>query len=259
MFGVQRCCSYALPPTSWLPIVATHGYGAQLVGCEEGGPLRLGAGGLDLVTAGDQQLGVRVRGEGDLQRVRPARLVFGHVARRADLRVAEEQEVEVAVELAGLERVRRGPGAIATDAVGVRGVLLQVVEDRVAVEASVDRVGGDDGRVGPRAAREMRRSGARDVGATCTTWLVSAEAYQFTTRCDSSAPTRRMMPLMVAGAAVTTLASLMLAAAIATRAHSVMRLRTEECDAREVSSFIFRFIFRMPLMSDELTSYSYLR
>src|SRR5262249_48396770 len=25
-FGVQRCCSYALLPTSWLPIVATHGY-----------------------------------------------------------------------------------------------------------------------------------------------------------------------------------------------------------------------------------------
>ena len=135
-------------------MVATHGYGAQLVGCEERGPLRLGVGGLDLVTAGDQQLGVRVRGEGDVQGVLPARLVLGHVARRADLRVAEEQEVEVAVELAGLERVRRGPGAVATDAVGVRGVLLQVVEDRVAVEAAVDRVGGDDGRVGGRAARE---------------------------------------------------------------------------------------------------------
>ena len=51
-------------------------------------------------------------------------------------------------------------------------------------------------------------------------------------------------------AAVTTLASLMLAAAIAIRAHTVMRLRTGECDALELSSFVFRFIFRMPPMAD---------
>src|SRR3977135_2230809 len=74
---------------------------------------------------------------------------------------------------------------------------------------------------------------SRAVGTTCTTWKVSAEAYQFTTRSDSSAPTRRMMPLMLAGAAVTTLASFMLAAAIAIRAHIVMRLRTGECDVRD--------------------------
>ena len=30
MFGVQKCCSYALPPTSWLPIVAAQGYWRSL-------------------------------------------------------------------------------------------------------------------------------------------------------------------------------------------------------------------------------------
>src|SRR5215510_12177610 len=62
-----------------------------------------------------------------------------------------------------------------------------------------------------------------DVGASCTTWSVWAEAYQFTTRWDSSAPTRRMMLLMVAGVAVITLASFSVAAAIAIRAHTVIR------------------------------------
>ncbi len=80
------------------------------------------------------------------------------------------------------------------------------------------------------------------VGATCTTWWVSAEAYQFTTRWDSSAPTRRMMLLMVAGTAVTTLASAMVAAPIAATPHSVTRL---------LSSFFCRFMFTMPFMSNQ--------
>src|SRR5215510_8897174 len=96
-----------------------------------------------------------------------------------------------------------------------------------------------------------------EVGASCTSWLVWAEAYQFTTRWDSSAPTRRMMPLMVAGAAVTTLASFMLAAAIAIRAHIVMRLRPGECEAGVAPSVIFRFIFRMPPMSDENAAFTF--
>src|SRR5262245_21141115 len=55
-----------------------------------------------------------------------------------------------------------------------------------------------------------------------------------------------MMPLMVAGAANTTLASLMLAAAIVIRAQTVIRLRAEECDARVAPSVVCRFIFKMP-------------
>ena len=54
------------------------------------------------------------------------------------------------------------------------------------------------------------------------------------------------MLLMVAGTAVTTLASFMLTAAIAIRAHTVMRLRAGESEARVAPSVIFRFIFRMP-------------
>src|SRR4051812_16893366 len=34
-----------------------------------------------------------------------------------------------------------------------------------------------------------------DVGASCTTCAVSAEEYQVTMRCDSSAPTPRMTPV----------------------------------------------------------------
>ena len=30
MFGVQKCWSYALPPTSWLPMRAAHGYWRSL-------------------------------------------------------------------------------------------------------------------------------------------------------------------------------------------------------------------------------------
>ena len=33
------------------------------------------------------------------------------------------------------------------------------------------------------------------VGATCTDWAVLADVYQVTTRCDSSAPTPRTMPV----------------------------------------------------------------
>jgi hypothetical protein len=69
---------------------------AQLVGVQERIPLRLGVGGLDLVAARDEQLGVRVGGERHVQRVVPAGAVLGDVTRRADLRVAVEQEVEVA-------------------------------------------------------------------------------------------------------------------------------------------------------------------
>jgi hypothetical protein len=58
-----------------------------------------------------------------------------------------------------------------------------------------------------------------------------------------------MMPLIVAGTAAR--ASTMLAAATATRANSVMRLRTGECDALAVSNCIFPFMFRNPPMSDE--------
>src|SRR5262245_30435192 len=55
-----------------------------------------------------------------------------------------------------------------------------------------------------------------------------------------------MMPLMVAGAANTTLASFMLAAAIVMRAQTAIRLRAEECDARVAPSVLCRFIFKMP-------------
>src|SRR5262245_23165294 len=55
-----------------------------------------------------------------------------------------------------------------------------------------------------------------------------------------------MMPLMVAGSAVNTLTSLMLAAAIARRAHTVMRLRVGVCELRAAPSVIVRFMFRMP-------------
>src|SRR5215475_11552842 len=86
-----------------------------------------------------------------------------------------------------------------------------------------------------------------EVGASCTTWLVWADAYQLTTRWDSSAPTRRMMPLMVAGAAKTTLASLMLAATIVIRAQTAMRRR----EARVAPRVGFEFIFKTPPRSNE--------
>src|SRR5438128_89939 len=58
-----------------------------------------------------------------------------------------------------------------------------------------------------------------------------------------------MMPLVVAGTAAR--ASTMLTAAMATRANSVMRLRTGACDALEVPNCMSRFIIRNPPMLDE--------
>ncbi len=62
----------------------------QLVGREEGVPLSLGVGGLDLVSAGDEKFGIRVGSEGDVQGVGPAGTILSSVARRTDLRVTEE-------------------------------------------------------------------------------------------------------------------------------------------------------------------------
>src|SRR6185295_17071892 len=112
----------------------------QLVGGQEGVPLRLGVRRLDLVAAGDQQLGVRVGGRRDLDGVRPAGLVASDVAGGADLRVAVEQEVVVALEVQRPERVRRGPVAVRAHPVRVRGVLLEPGDGGVPVEATA---GGD--------------------------------------------------------------------------------------------------------------------
>src|SRR5690349_15887971 len=55
-----------------------------------------------------------------------------------------------------------------------------------------------------------------------------------------------MMLLMVAGAAVTTLASLIQMAAIAIRAHPVMRPRPGKREARVAPGVMVRFIFWIP-------------
>jgi hypothetical protein len=137
----------------------------QSGGCEERGPLRLDVGGLDLVTAGDQQLGFRVRVERDFQCLSQPAWSFGHVARRADLRVAEEQEVEVAVELAGLELVRLGPGTIAATRYEY-SCSPSAIEDRVAVESSVDTCWRRRRRSRSLPTPGTRRSTSFDVGAT---------------------------------------------------------------------------------------------
>lgn len=122
----------------------------ELVGGQEGVPLGLGVRGLDLVTARQQQFGVGVGRQRDVHGVLPTGLVLRQVAGRADLRVAEEQEVVVALEVLRLERVRRGPVALGAHAVGVRRVLLQARDRRVAVEAA--------------AGRDVRRAGGVEVG-----------------------------------------------------------------------------------------------
>jgi hypothetical protein len=70
------------------------------------------------------------------------------------LRIAEEQEIEITVELARLEAVGLGPVAVAADAIRIAGVFSELIEDGVAVEPAVDGVGSDDGRERRGAGRE---------------------------------------------------------------------------------------------------------
>ena len=202
MFGVYRCCSYALPPTSWLPIVAAHGYWRSLSGARN-------ASHCDSVLAVSTWSPPETRSSAfglaasdDVQRVLPAGLVLGHVAGRADLRVAEEQEVVVALEGLRREGVRRRPAALGADPVGVRGVLRQAGDRRVAVEAAAGgdvrgAGGGEAWRRRPGTSPSTSDGGRGELDA----WAVSAEEYQVTMRWVSSAPTPRMMPVRVAGSA----------------------------------------------------------
>jgi hypothetical protein len=127
----------------------------QLVGSQERGPLTLVVGALDVVAGGHQQLGVRVGRGGHLQGVLPAGLVLQPVTGGADLGVAEEQEVVVALEVLRLEGVRRGPAALGADPVRVGRLLPQVADRGVPVEAGGGGVRRTDGVEAEGAGREL--------------------------------------------------------------------------------------------------------